>query len=70
MFWIIVLVIVGLQILVICFGSRFFQLYGYGGLSILQWLISVGIGALTLPVSFILRLLPCCKPDNTTYLKR
>lgn len=70
MFWIIVFAIVALQILVITFGGRFFQLYRYGGLTIIQWLISVGIGALTMPVSIFLRLLPCCKPDDSIYVKR
>lgn len=70
LFWIIVAVIVVLQILVVTFGGRFFQLYKYGGLTIVQWLISVGIGALTLPVSVLLRLLPFCKPDDSVYVKR
>ena len=51
-----------LQIIVITFCGKFFQLYQYNGLNILQWLISVGIGALTIPVSLFLRLLPICKP--------
>lgn len=70
MFWIIVIVIVALQILVITFGGRFFQLYRYGGLTIIQWLISVGLGALTLPMTIFLRLLPCCKPNDSVYVKR
>lgn len=45
-------------------------MYKYGGLTIVQWLISVGIGALTLPVSVLLRLLPFCKPDDSVYVKR
>lgn len=70
LFWIIVVAIVVLQVLVVTFGGRFFQLYKYGGLTIVQWLISVGIGALTLPVSVLLRLLPFCKPDDSVYVKR
>jgi hypothetical protein len=55
---------------VVTFGGRFFQVYGYYGLTPIQWLISVGIGALTMPVSIFLRLLPCCKPDDSVYVKR
>ncbi len=55
-------IIVGLQFLIITFMGRFFQLYGYGGLTLIQWVISVGIGALTLPVSLLLRLIPFFKP--------
>ena len=70
LFWVIVFVIAGLQILIVTFGGRFFQLYSYGGLNITQWLISVGIGAITVPVSLILRLLPICKPnDNAPYVR-
>lgn len=36
----------------------------------MQWLISVGLGALTIPVSLILRLLPCWKPNDSVYVKR
>lgn len=50
--------------------GRFFQLYAYGGLNITQWLISVGIGALTIPVSIFLRLLPICKPVDRKEIKR
>lgn len=65
-----VILIIALQYLVITFGDRFFQLYEYGGLSPVQWLISIGIGALTLPVSFFLRLLPFCKPEENRHAKR
>jgi len=60
-----VFAIVALQILVITFGGRFFQVYKYHGLTIVQWLLSVGIGALTMPVSLLLRLLPFAKPENS-----
>lgn len=56
----------GLQVLIIKFGGRVFQLYEYGGLTIIQWLISVGIGMLTIPVNMFLRVLPVCKPDIKT----
>lgn len=59
-----------LQILVITFMGRFFQLYQYWGLNPIQWLISVGLGALTVPVSIFLRLLPCCKPETHREFKR
>ncbi len=62
---VIVIIIVGLQFLIITFLGKFFQIYGYGGLTLIQWIISVGIGALTLPVSLLLRLIPLFKPLNT-----
>ncbi len=62
--------IVVLQILVITFGGRFFQVYHFHGLSILQWLLSVGIGAMTMPVSLLLRLLPIAKPTALNYARK
>jgi hypothetical protein len=63
-FLLIVALIVILQILIITFGGKFFQLYRYQGLNIIQWVISVGIALLAIPTSLILRLLPFCKPDE------
>lgn len=70
LFWIICLLIVVLQALVITFGGRFFQVYKYYGLTPLQWVISVGIGAMTMPVSLFLRLLPFAKPEVTNYERK
>jgi hypothetical protein len=39
-------------------------------LSPLQWVLSVGIGSLTLPVSIFLRLLPFAKPQVTKYERK
>ena len=64
LFWGIVASIVILQILIISFGGRFFQFYSYGGLTFVQWMLSIGIGALTVPVSLLLRVLPINKPDD------
>jgi hypothetical protein len=63
-FWVIVLFVCGIQVLVISFGGRFFQVYSFYGLMPIQWFISVGIGALTIPVSFVLRLLPFPKVER------
>jgi hypothetical protein len=63
-FLLIVALIVILQILIITFGGKFFQLYRYQGLNIIQWVISVGIALLAIPTSIILRLLPFWKPDE------
>lgn len=63
----IVLVIVILEVIMITFGGKFFQVYRYHGLTIMQWLLSVGIGTLTIPFSILLRLLPIGKPDYTPY---
>ena len=70
LFWIIVLIIVVLQTLVVTFGGRFFQVYQYYGLTPLQWLLSVGIGSLTMPVSLLLRLLPFAKPEVNKYERK
>lgn len=64
LFWGIVVAIVLLQILIISFGGRFFQFYKYGGLTIAQWMLSIGFGALTVPVSLFLRILPFYKPKD------
>ena len=64
LFLLIVAVIIILQILIITFGGRFLQLYRYQGLNIIQWLISIGIALLAIPVSIILRLLPFWKPNE------
>lgn len=69
LFWIIVFLIVILQALVITFGGRFFQVYKYHGLTIIQWVLSVGIGSLTMPVSIFLRLLPFAKPKDKVLKK-
>jgi hypothetical protein len=50
--------IVIFQIVIITFGGQFFQVYNFHGLTLIQWVISVGIGALTIPVSILLRLIP------------
>ena len=63
MFCFVIMLITGLQVLIISFGGRFFQVYEYGGLNVVQWVLSVGIGALAIPMSFIIRLLPFAKPD-------
>lgn len=62
-FCVIVLIIVILEILIITFGGRFFQVYRYNGLNAIQWVLSVGIGALAIPVSLLIRLLPFAKPE-------
>lgn len=61
-FWAIIFFIVLLQVILTTFGGRFFQVYRYGGLTFLQWLLSVGVGFLVIPVSFFLRMLPIAKP--------
>lgn len=64
LFWIIVCLIVILQALVVTFLGKFFQLYQYGGLNMIQWLLSIGFGALTIPVSLFLRVLPFWKHQD------
>jgi hypothetical protein len=41
----------------ISFAGKAFQVYGNYGLTYQQWLISIGIGAISLPISFILKLI-------------
>ena len=64
LFWIIVVAIVGIQVVVVEYLSEFFHLYHYGGLTTTQWILSVGIAALTIPLSIVLRILPICKPEQ------
>lgn len=63
MFLGIVVLIVFLQILLITFAGRAFYCYieidsSVGGLTALQWLISIGFGMLGLVMNFLLKLIP------------
>jgi hypothetical protein len=69
-FWMIVGLVVGFQVMVISFGGRFFQVYSFYGLAPMQWFISVGIGAMTIPVSFGLRLLPFPSKEKKGYSRK
>ena len=64
LFWFILMIILIFQVIIVEFLNEFFNLYSYGGLTAEQWLISIGISALTVPVSILIRLLPCCKPND------
>jgi hypothetical protein len=46
----------------VTFGGRYFQFYRYYGLTITQWVISVGIAVLTIPFTLFLRVLPFWGP--------
>ena len=58
LFWFIILVTISCQIIILKFLNQFFGLYLYGGLTVQQFFISVGISILTIPASFVLRLIP------------
>lgn len=62
-FWIVIFVLVVLQGLVVSFAGRFFEIYKYG-LHPVQWVISVGVGMLVVPWSFVLRMIPLWKPEE------
>ncbi len=51
------------QFLVVYFLNIFFKLYSYHGLTALQWLLCIGIGASCLLVSQLIRLLPFGKKN-------
>ena len=54
LFLIIVGIIFGLQLVLITFSGNAFQVYE-NGLTYQHWLMSIGIGFLSLPISFILK---------------
>jgi Ca2+ transporting ATPase len=56
-FIIIVFVIFILQILLITFAGNAFSVYSNYGLTVKQWLISVGFGSISLLVNFLLKLI-------------
>ncbi len=66
LYWVIVAMIFILQWVITHFLNVFFKLYKYRGLTPQQWLFAVFIGAFTLLLSQILRLLPFWKPDDDT----
>lgn len=62
-FWFIILLIIGIQILIVQFTSLFFGLYE-NGLTIVHWLFSIAVGFTTLIVSIVLRVLCCAQPPT------
>ena len=62
LYWIIVVFIFVAQWLITTYLNVFFKLYKFGGLTGQQWLFAVLIGATTLLLSQILRMLPVWKP--------
>jgi len=55
-----------LQIILVTFGSIAFGVYGDYGLTIQQWLISVGFGSIALIVNQILKLIPIREDEHTS----
>ncbi len=64
MFLIIVAGIIVLQIILVTFTGAAFGVYSNYGLTIQQWLISVGIGSISLIISFVLKLIPYGKHEE------
>jgi P-type Ca2+ transporter type 2B len=64
LFLIIVGGIFGLQILLVTFTGSAFGVYDNYGLTVEQWLITVGLGSLSLIVNFLLKLLPIGKAGH------
>lgn len=52
-FFIILVIILLFQAIFVTFGGRALEVYGYGGLTVEQWFICIGLGALGLIVNFI-----------------
>jgi len=55
---------IGMQILIIQFGADFVKT---SPLTIYQWLITVGLGALSLPLGFLMRFIPVEEDPNSFY---
>lgn len=58
LFIIIVFGIISLQIILVTFTGSAFGVYSNFGLTVQQWLITIGIGSISLIVSFLLKLIP------------
>lgn len=58
MFIIIVILIFCLQILLVTFGSLAFGVYQYYGLTIKQWLISMGFGCTSIIINLLAKSIP------------
>eukprot|EP00825_Cyclidium_porcatum_P038845 TRINITY_DN4593_c0_g2_i1.p1 TRINITY_DN4593_c0_g2~~TRINITY_DN4593_c0_g2_i1.p1 ORF type:complete len:540 (+),score=104.95 TRINITY_DN4593_c0_g2_i1:126-1745(+) len=56
-FFIIIVIILILQIIFVTFGGRAMKCYKYSGLTIQQWFICIGFGALGLVVTFLAKLI-------------
>jgi len=61
-FFFVIIGIFVLQILLVTFGGTAFGVYNNFGLRVQHWLISIGIGSISIVVNFILKLLPIAKP--------
>jgi Ca2+ transporting ATPase len=58
MFIIIVIIIFCLQILLVTFGSLAFGVYQYYGLTVKQWLISIGFGSSSILINLLGKFIP------------
>jgi P-type Ca2+ transporter type 2B len=68
LFIVIVVSILGLQGILITFGGEGLHVYNNYGLTIEQWLISLGIGSIALPINFILKQFPVSEDEpNETH---
>ena len=58
------MLIVGLQVLIVTFGGRWFGVYQYSGLTLLQWAVSLGVAAGVFGVSMLGRLVRIREDDT------
>jgi Ni/Fe-hydrogenase subunit HybB-like protein len=61
----VIIAIFVLQILLVTFGGTAFGVYNNYGLTIQHWMMSIGIGSISILVNLILKLLPIAKQDHS-----
>lgn len=57
------------QFVIIFWLNSFFQCYAYHGLTIQQWGLCLLIAFTVIPFSFLLRILPCYRPEPIEEVK-
>ena len=63
-FWLMLSFIIVFQWSIIYFLNVYFKCYNFRGLTIQQWLLSLLIGFMVVPLSIVIRLLPFAKPEQ------
>lgn len=70
LFIVIVVVIFVLQILLITFGGQGLHVYSNYGLTVQQWIISVLIGSISLPVNLLIKQFPVKEDSEASSLEK
>ncbi len=63
-FWVMLIFITLFEFCIIFFLNKYFNCYAFGGLTAQQWGLSLLMAVTVIPLTFIIRLLPICKPEK------